>query len=70
MPFSYKPMFKTMIDRDMSRDALRKATGAATSTFTRIWKGEPISLDLLDRLCTVLDCPVEAILEHEKPPKS
>ncbi len=69
MPFSYKPLFKTMIDKDISRETLRKITGAAPSTFTRLWKGETVSMDLLDRICTVLDCTIEAVIKHEKPGK-
>ncbi len=66
MPFSYKPLFKTLIDKDLSKEDLRRAIGAAPSTFTRINKGESVSLDLLDRICTRLDVPIEAVIRHEK----
>lgn len=39
---------------------------AGSSSFARIGKGENISMDLLDRICTVLDCSIEAVIRHEK----
>lgn len=67
MSFNYKPLLKTLIDKDMSREDLRRKIGAAPSTFTKIAKGEYVALSLLDRICTVLDCPIESVIEHEKP---
>ncbi len=66
MSFSYKPLFKTLIDKDMSREDLRRKVKAGPSSFARIGKGENISMDLLDRICTVLDCSIEAVIRHEK----
>lgn len=66
MPFSYKPLLKVLIDKGMNKEDLRKIVKAGPNSFARISKGENISLDLLDRICTALDVPIEAVIEHVK----
>ena len=66
MSFNYKPLFKTLIDRDVTKEQLRKMIGASTTTFTKINKGDYIALEVLDRICTALDVPIEAVIEHVK----
>ncbi|EFB89602.1 hypothetical protein HMPREF7215_0590, partial [Pyramidobacter piscolens W5455] len=51
MPFNYKPLLKLLIDRDMTREELRKTVKAGPTSFARIGKNENVSMDLLDRIC-------------------
>ena len=64
MPFSYKPLFKLLIDKGMTRDELRKEIGASSATFTKMSRGDYIALEVLDRICTALNDPIEAVIEH------
>lgn len=66
MPFSYKPLFKLLVDRDMKKTDLIPAIGMGPSTLAKFEKGGAISLDVLDRLCTHFDCQPNDILEHIK----
>ncbi len=70
MPFNYKPLLKTLIDRDMTKEQLRQAVNTSPNVIAKIAKGGYISLAVLDRICTVLDCPIESVIEHEKPHES
>ena len=45
---------------------IRKEHLLSEYTLTSLRKKEPISLDSLDKICTMLNCDVEDILCHEK----
>ncbi len=41
-------------------------SGISTSTLTRLKRNQPVSTETLDKLCTLLDCGLEEIVEFEK----
>ncbi|MDN9011062.1 helix-turn-helix domain-containing protein [Brevibacillus laterosporus] len=62
MPFTYKPLFKMMIDRGIKKGDLRDFLSA--STVAKMGKDEYVALEVLDKICTHLDCKIEDIIEH------
>lgn len=62
--FSYKPLLKLMIDRQMNKTDLRNMVGISTVTVAKISKNEYISLDTLDKLCAYFDAQPGEILEY------
>lgn len=64
MAFSYKPLWKLLIDRDMTKKQLMEQTGISKSTMIKMAHGEQVSMEILDRLCNCLQCRIEQILEH------
>lgn len=64
MAFSYKPLWKLLIDKDMSKKQLMEATGISKSTMDKMARSEQVSLDVLDRICNFFDCSIEDIIEH------
>lgn len=56
MSISYKKLWKLLIDRDMSKSDMRTATGIAASTVSRMNKNEPVSLEVLEKICKLLNC--------------
>ena len=56
MRFTYKKLWKLLIDRDMTRADLREATGVSPATFAKMSKGEPVGVGILDRILCLLDC--------------
>lgn len=64
MAFSYKPLWKLLIDRDMTKKQLMQATGISKSTMNKMARGELISLDIINRLCNYFNCNVEDIIFH------
>lgn len=64
MSFSYNKLWKLLIDKNMTKSDLRKAIGISSSTMAKMGKGENVSLDVIDKICSLLNCKVEDILEH------
>ena len=64
MPFSYKPLWKLLIDKELSKKKLMDETGISKSTIVKMVPGEQVSMDILDRLCNFLECDIEEIIEH------
>lgn len=64
MSFSYNKLWKLLIDKNMTKSELRKAIGMSSSTMAKMGKGENVSLDVIDKICSLLNCKVEDILEH------
>ena len=66
MGINYKPLWKLLIDKDMTKTDLRKKTDIASSTLAKMTRNELVSLDVLVRICCVLDCELSDIAEVEK----
>ena len=66
MGINYKPLWKLLIDKDMTKTDLRKQTDIASSTLAKMNRNEFVSLDVLVRICCVLDCGLSDIAEVEK----
>jgi putative transcriptional regulator len=54
-------------ERKMSQAELARLTGIRPNTINDLYHGasERVSLDHLDRICEVMDCPLEEILERK-----
>lgn len=64
MAFSYKPLWKLLIDKDMSKKDLIAATGVSKSTIDKMGRGELVSLDVIDRICDYFNCDVQDVMAH------
>lgn len=60
---SYKPLWKTLIDKDMTKQDLRKATGLSSATIAKMGRDETVTTQVLARICGALDCQMANILE-------
>ena len=56
--FSYKKLFKKLIDKDMKNTELM-----SKSTFYKIKNGDNVTTDVLLRICNVLECDISEIVE-------
>ena len=63
MAMSYKKLWKQLIDRDMTRGYLHRVSGVALSTFTKMSNGECVATNVIERICTALNCDVGDIME-------
>ena len=66
MPFSYKPLWKLLIDREMSKKNLREVTGISKSTPDKMYRGENISLEIVDRICRQLNCDISDVIVYRR----
>lgn len=64
--FTYKPLLKTMIDKNINKGQLGQMLGCSKTTIAKISKDEFVSMDVLDKICSVLDCKIEDVIEHIK----
>ena len=64
MSFSYKPLWKLLIDRDMNKRELMIATGISKSTMDKMGRSEQVSMDIIDRICNYFNCKVEDVISH------
>ena len=60
---SYKKLWKLLIDKDMNKKMLGKAANVSTSSITKLSKGESVNMDVLIRICDVLECDITDIVE-------
>lgn len=66
MSVNYKKLWKLLIDREMSKAALREKAGIAASTLSRMNKNEYVSLEVLAKICIALDCDLGDVVEIVK----
>ena len=57
----YANLWTVMKNKKMSKTELRVAAKLSTSTFAKLGKNEMVSLDVLVRLCGVLECQLSDI---------
>lgn len=63
---NYKPLWKLLIDKDMTKAELRNQTSIARSTMVKMSNNEYVAMDVLVRICTALDCGMDDIVEIER----
>jgi len=63
MGMNYKPLWKMLIDRDMTKGQLRTMAGISTRALAKMGKNEDVSTDVLRKICAVLNCTLDDIVE-------
>lgn len=69
MKISYNPLWKTLIDRKMTKSALRDSARLSKATITRMGKDEPVGLAIVLRICEALNCAVYDVVEVIEAPE-
>lgn len=60
---SYKPLFRLLFERDITKTQLRVAVGFSSATLAKMSKGEYISLETIENICKYLNCRIEEVIE-------
>lgn len=63
MAISYNKLWKLLIDRQMNRTDLRKVAGISTNALAKMGKNGDVSTQVLQKICTALDCRIEDIVD-------
>lgn len=66
MHISYKPLWHTLIERNMRKEDLRLAAGLTTNMIANMGKGKHISMDTLTKICETLNCGILDVIELEQ----
>lgn len=63
MARSYNKLWKLMIDKKMNKTQLREAAKISTNAMAKIAKDESVPLETLEKICRVLECTLDDIVE-------
>ena len=63
MKACYKKLWKILVDKELSKADLHKATGLSSSTMTKLRRSEDVSMEALRKICTLLKCNIGDIVE-------
>lgn len=65
---SYKPLWHTLIEKDIKKMELVKLTEISSSTLAKLNNNKNVALDVIERICLALDCRIEQVVEIIKDP--
>ncbi|MCQ1528536.1 helix-turn-helix domain-containing protein [Lutispora saccharofermentans] len=63
MKFSYKKLWKMLIDRDMMKKDLLREAKISTVSMAKMGKNQNVTTDVLLKVCTALHCDISDIME-------
>ena len=63
MTLSYNKIWKLLIDKGMTKTAMRLKADISTTTLAKLGKNETVSMEVLLKICKVLDCNVGDIMD-------
>ena len=63
MARSYDKLKKLMIDKKMNNTQLRQASKITNNAMAKISRDESVPLETLEKICAVLNCKIEDVVE-------
>ena len=63
MSYSYNKLWKLMIDKKINKTTLRREAGVTSNAMTNMGKDMPVNVEVLEKICRVLDCTIDDIME-------
>ena len=66
MQISDEKLWKTIESKGMTRTDIRNAARLSSSSYTKLVNDENVTIDILLRICTILDCDISEILRCKK----
>ena len=64
MQVNYDKLWKLMIDKKINKTQLSEKAGITTNEMAKMGKNEIVKMETLVRICKVLNCTVDDILEY------
>jgi putative transcriptional regulator len=68
MGISFSPLLAILEERELRIGYLREAVGLSGATVAKINKGEPVTFEVLDRICSVMGLRIDEVIQHEEVP--
>lgn len=66
MKISYDKLWKLLIDKKINKTQLIKMAEISTNSMAKLGKNETVQVETLVKICNVLNCNVEDIVEFIK----
>ena len=63
MAICYDRLFHLMIDKKISNAQLKEKAGFSANIITRLKRNEYVSIESIEKICRVMECGVDDILE-------
>lgn len=63
MSFSYKPLWRMLLELDVTKTQMREEIGISPATLAKMGKDEYVSMEILDKLCTHYQVQPNNIIE-------
>ena len=60
---SYNKLWKLMIDKKMNKTQLREAAKITSNAMAKLGKDESVPVETLEKVCRVLDCTIDYIMD-------
>lgn len=66
MRANYKKLWHTLLVRNMKKKELAELAGVSTYTINKLNKNENVTVEVLGKICKVLECGLDDIMEFEE----
>lgn len=66
MPFTFKPLWHLLIEKEMNKTELREALGLSSATLAKMSKDEYVSMEVLDKVCSYFNVQPNKIIEWKE----
>lgn len=63
MAVNYNKLWKLLIDKQMNKTDLRLKADIGTATLAKLGKNQPVSMEVIMRICSVLECNIADIMD-------
>lgn len=63
MTYSYNKLWKLLIDKRLTKTEMRLKAGISTNILAKMGKDEPVAMESLAKIATVLNCGLDDIVE-------
>ena len=63
MAVSYSKLWKLLIDKNMNKTDLRLKADIGTATLAKLGKNQPVSMDVMMKICGVLNCNIADVMD-------
>lgn len=63
MSVSYNKLWKLLIDKNMKKKDLSESAGISNSLIAKMGKNENVTVEVLVKICTALNCSIDDIME-------
>jgi len=63
MAVSYNKLWKKLIDKRMKKIELQRSSGISGNVLSRLNKDEYVSMESMEKICTLLKCDIGDVME-------
>jgi DNA-binding Xre family transcriptional regulator len=60
---SYNKLWKLLIDMKIKKSDLKELTGIGSTTMTKLNNDEPVSMDVMIKICIALKCNIGDVMD-------